>query len=352
MSFELVRAAALGRAFDAEPLPDYLAACHVPFGELTGDDVEGALHARLRAYGRVGLVGPVGSGKSSIVRYVLRHDSDDARFAPVYVNVATEDPDKVQTPRGFLEVLVSQLSRAAHKAGRLDDREREGLLRRGRPSELLPGQEESRHAELGASAWLLNGSVAVDLATTLPEGESYASTDSIRDAAQEALAVIAESGRIPVLVADDTDRLLRMPDPEVSDRLFAGFFGEVLRMIVDTLEAGLVVAIHEHYRERDRHDYAGLVEGRIEHHLAVPRLTAPDQLASIVTERVEFIDREATWSDVLEPAGCDELLQLHVGAHGRSLRRTLATLKSALAFAVDDEAEHATAQHVRAAAAG
>ncbi|MEJ7784713.1 MAG: hypothetical protein WKF96_07910 [Solirubrobacteraceae bacterium] len=47
MSNDLVQRAAFGREFDAEPLPDSLSACHVPFGELVGEDIEGELAERL-----------------------------------------------------------------------------------------------------------------------------------------------------------------------------------------------------------------------------------------------------------------------------------------------------------------
>lgn len=205
--------------------------------------------------------------------------------------------------------------------------------------------------ELGASYWLLSGSLAEDLTTTLPADEVYASTDSIRDAASDALAAISEYGHIPVLVADDTDRLLRMPGTEMSRRLFEGFFGEVLRMIVETLEAALVVAVHDGYRE-DGRGYDELVEGRIEHHLAVPEISRPEQLGQLVTGRAQFIEPAATWRDLLTAAALDELLTLHVGAHRRSLRKTLADQKSAFALAIADQADLVNAQHVRAAAAG
>lgn len=348
MSHELLREAALGRAFDAEPLPDSLPECHVPFRDLVGTDVEGELHARLERHGRVGVVGPVGSGKSSIVRYVLRAE----RFAPVFVNVATEDPGKVQDPRGFLEVLVSLLARTAARAAALSEGERAELLRAGSPTETLPGRDVMYGGEFGASAWLLSGKVAADLTTTLPADEVYATTDQLREAAQAGLRAIAAHDRVPVLVADDTDRLLRMPDQDVSRRLFVGFFGEVLRMIVDTLEAALVVAVHDRYRREAEHRYDELVEGRVEHHLAVPQLTRPEQLGRLITGRAEFIRTAATWRDLLDDAALEELLALHGTRHDHSLRTTLAVLKGAFALAGTDTLEVASAQHVRAADAG
>jgi Cdc6-like AAA superfamily ATPase len=350
MSRGLIHKAAIGREFDAEPLPVSLPECHVPFRELVGVDVEASLDERLANYGRVGLVGPAGSGKSSIVRYVLRR-SEEQRFAPVYVNVAVEEPGKVQTVRGFLEVLVAQLSRAARLADQLTPDEREALLRRGQPVEGLPGRESGRHLEVGASYWLLTGGLAHDVATTLPEREVYATTDAVRDAAREALAAIKEAGHVPVLVADDTDRLLRMPDPELSRKLFRGFFGEVLRMIVETLDAALVVAVHEGYRTEHEHRYEEMIEGRIEHHLDVPSIAAPDQIGRVISARAEFLEPGAAWSDLVDEAALRELLELYTTRHDRSLRWTLAGLKSAFALADDNGDELVTAQHVRAAAA-
>lgn len=348
MSLDLVREAALGRAFDAEPLPDSLADCHVPFSALVGEDVEGDLTARLERYGRVGVVGPVGAGKSSLVRYVLRADA----FAPIFVNVATEDPVKVRDPRAFLEVLVAQLARTAARAAALPEEERAALLRAGMRAETLPGRDVRRGAEFGVWAWVLRSKLASELTTILPPDEVYATTDQMREAAQAALRAIAAHGQVPVLVADDTDRLLRMPDEKLSARLFTGFFGEVLRMIVDTLEAGLVVAVHERYRDEPEHAYDALVEGRIEHHLEIPRLTEAEQLGLIVGARARFIVPDADWENLLEPAALAELLALHRGAHERSLRRTLAVLKSALGLAEADRSEHVRAQHVDAAEAG
>jgi Cdc6-like AAA superfamily ATPase len=348
VSHELVREAALGRAFDAEPLPDSLAACHVPFSRLVGRDAEGELRERLVRRGRVGVVGPVGSGKSSLVRYVVQDD----RLAPVLVNVATEDAEKVGDPRAFLEVLISQIARTAQRAEALGEEERAALLRAGQATETLPGRDVKVGGAFGASAWMLSGRIAGDLTRTLPPGEVYATTDQLRDAAGAALRAIAAYDRVPVLVADDTDRLLRLTDEEQSRRLFEGFFGEVLRMIVDTLDAALVVAVHDRYRAEPEHGYDALTEGRIEHHLAIPELTEPVQLGRVITARAQFLHPAATADDLIDEDGLRELVTLHTGQHEHSLRRTLVVLKGAFSLASSDGGERATAAHVRAANAG
>jgi hypothetical protein len=320
----------------------------VPYGDLVGHDAEGELRDRLMTLGRVGVVGPVGCGKSSLVRYVV----DVPPFAPVLVNVATEDPKHVAEPRAFLEVLIAQLARSAARASALSEEDRVELLRAARPTETLAGREKGIGGELGVSAWMLDAKVSGDLTKTLPPGEVYTTTDELRDVAGAALRAVAGHGLVPVLVADDTDRLLRLPDQKRSRELFVGFFGEVLRMIVDTLEAGLVVAVHDRYRTEAEHRYDALVEGRIEHHLAVPELTDPSHLGKVITARAEFLDAAATCADLLDDDGLRELLRLHTSDHERSLRRTLVVLKGAFSLASDDGVECAGVSHVQAAQAG
>jgi hypothetical protein len=348
MSHDLIRQAALGRAFDPEPLPESLPVCHIPFLELVGEDVEAELTERLLQFGRVGVTGPVGAGKSSLVRYVL----DDERFAPVFVNVAIEDPDKVSEPRGFLEVLVAQLSRAAHRAGELSESQRQALLRQAAPTETLQGEERAARSEVSASAWLLSGRVADDLKTTLPAGAAYATTDRVLDAARDAVQAIAAHDRLPVLVADDTDRLLRLPDETVREKVFNGFFGEVLRVVVDSLETALVVAVHDHYRDDEALGYAQLVEGRIEHHLRIPRLTSSAHLRALIDGRGQFMDDPATCDDLLDADAVDELLALHQTRHEHNLRQTYVLLKGAFGLASAAGADRTGTQHIAAAVAG
>jgi hypothetical protein len=158
VSLEALRAA-LGRPFDPTPPTSELAGYHAPYSRLTGDDVEGTLRSELRRFGRVGVVGVSGSGKSSLVRYVA--DNDEA-LAPIYLNVAAESHDKVRNPREFLDVLITHLADTARDIARLSD---------------------ERNIE--------------QLAMT----------------ANSALDHIRAYDRVPVLVCDDTDRILRLPTP-------------------------------------------------------------------------------------------------------------------------------------------
>lgn len=348
MSFELVNEAALSPTFDPTPPPDSLAAAHVPFQLLTGSNLEADLTRRLKAYDRLALVGVAGAGKSSLARYVLRPNGQG--LAPIWINVATEDHGRVATVRGFLEILVTQLLAKARRANSISDGQRRDLLRRVQSTEPLGSEEKRLRAELGGSYWLLKSSLAREVTRAIDHGSTYRAIDDIRAAVREALAAMVDDDLVPILVADDTDRLLRVGgDERTSQRLFTGFFGEVLREISENLECGLLLAAHDEYAARD--DYGDLVAGRLSA-VSVPKLERSGQIGQMITARVEILDQAASWRDLADASCLDRLIELHVGNHKGSIRKTLTDLRAGLGFAASDGAEHVTSLHIDAAAAG
>jgi hypothetical protein len=175
----------------------------------------------------------------------------------------------------------------------------------------------------------------------------YRATEDVRQAARDALAAIAGQDRVPVLVCDDTDRLLNVAAaPETREGLFLGFFGDVLRDIAEHLECGLVVAAHDSYRAHA--GYADMTAGLLDE-LAVPTLDQADQLGQIITARVEFVDATATVEDLVSGEALERLVALHQTEHDRSLRKTLAALRAALSFAAGDGADRIQRGHIEAA---
>lgn len=80
MSKELIETLRAAAAFDATPLPEDLAALHVPFDDLLGEaKTENELQKAAEAGGRIALVGAMGAGKSSVLAYAL---TPSAGFAP------------------------------------------------------------------------------------------------------------------------------------------------------------------------------------------------------------------------------------------------------------------------------
>jgi hypothetical protein len=191
-------------AFDPTPMPDSLAVCLKPYEQLVpGCNLETEIRQTVAGYGRVGLVGGIGCGKSGVSRYALGGPG----LGMIALNVVTEDREKIATVRGFLEILVAQLLSRATAASRLSGEVRERLLAGSSPTEALPRTEIRTRAELGGALWLLNGGVAREVTRTLGGSESYRSTHDLRQAARDALDAISASD-VPVLLADDTDRLL------------------------------------------------------------------------------------------------------------------------------------------------
>jgi len=347
MSFDLVDQASRSPAFDPTPQPESLAAAHVPFQVLADNDIEGRITASLNQFGRISLVGPSGSGKSSLARYVVRPNGQE--LAPIWVNVATEDHEKIATVRGFLEILGNQLLAKARRAGEINEQKRRELLRQVQQTEPLGREEAKLRAQLGGSYWLLRGDVAREVSRAFDYGSAYRSTDDMRDATAAALAGVTASDLTPVLVADDTDRLLKIGgDPALSEKLFLGFFGEVLREISERLECGLLVAAHDEYVTRQ--DYVDLTTGRLSD-VPLPTLDQREQFGRLITARVEFLDEQASWRDVVESPVLDRLSELHLGPHKRSVRVTLTSLREALALAASQGAELVTVLHLDAAAA-
>lgn len=331
-------------AFDPTPMPDALAMCLRPYEQLVpGCNLESDIRQAVARYERVGLVGGIGCGKSGVSRYALGGPG----LGMIALNVVTEDREKIATVRGFLEILVAQLLSRATVASKLSGAVRERLLAGSSPTEPLPRTEIRTRAELGGALWLLNGGVAREVTRTLGGSEAYRSTQDLRQAAREALEAISASDVVPVLLADDTDRLLAVAgDDGQGDALFRGFFGEVLREIAEQLECGLVIAIHDRYRERD--DYAGYTAGRITTK-EIPRLTEPGQLAQIIDRRGEFADPAVTCGELLTEAGLHRLTAIHMSERVGGLRATLGVFHQALGLAISDASENIDERHITAA---
>ncbi len=71
MTREALRAVDATRAFEATRRFDELSLYHVPFDELNGDyHTEAALTQMVASQGRIAIIGPSGSGKSSLISAV------------------------------------------------------------------------------------------------------------------------------------------------------------------------------------------------------------------------------------------------------------------------------------------
>ena len=207
--------------FDPAPRQAELFRFHVPFDELTGGATcEQTLDAALRRGEQVALIGSSGSGKSSVVSYVLGPLVED--LAPLPIPVSLEAEEVATSPVAFAAHLVRTVARYIAYAQPADEDDARRILRRTTPT--LPSDRRRPTKVSVAPSWM---GVRLELAAELDSASSPSSPRSGAEVVEQArriLELIAARDLLPVLVFDDTDKWLQVSAPADSARLVDGFF--------------------------------------------------------------------------------------------------------------------------------
>jgi hypothetical protein len=330
--------------FDSVLLAEDQRDFHVPFDTLTGrTETEAALRLAVTRYERTALTGVSGSGKSSVARYAL--DPAPAGIAPIFVPVAYKSREVATDAGRFATYLVEVLSRAAVAAHRIPRREREALLAGATPDINLPTIARKNGIGLAVKAWILQGNVARDVTRTVDGGAIPRSADEALERANDVLEAIKAHALDPVLIMDDTDRLIGRDNP---DTMIPAFFAGVVRPIVDALHAGIVIAAQPFYL--DREDYRRHTTGLIENHIKIPEIPDADGLGAILTLRVKYAEPRRTAQDAFTEEALDGLFDVYHTGEERSVRRALAAAHAALSRAQATRADEIDVEHVLAGA--
>jgi Cdc6-like AAA superfamily ATPase len=344
MSRQLVQKMWEEHVFDSVLLEEDMSGYHVPFDYITGKaTTEARLRDAVAKFERVSLTGVPGSGKTSVARYSL--EPAPASIAPIWVPVAYKGEDVTTSPKAFAQYLVGVISAAAAAAQRLSRKDREAILARATSDINLPAVARRNAAGLKLMLWLIEANVARDVTRTIQGGTFPRSEQEMFHLADEVLDAIRAYRLNPVLVIDDTDRFIGRGNP---NRVIPAFFGEVLRSVVDELHAGIVVAAHPVYLERE--DYRRVSSGLIEKHIKIPEIPNVDGLADILTARVRFANARRTASDAFADGALDELFDVYTRQREKSIRAALAAAHAALARAQEAFAAAISADHVKAGA--
>jgi Cdc6-like AAA superfamily ATPase len=333
-------------AFDGSPLHVDMPAYHVPFDDRGRHGCEGGVVRAARSAERVGLLGPIGCGKTSVLRYAL--DAPEQAIAPIWVSVAFDDDQVMLDVRRFAAHLIQSIVRDAQRAGTLTDRERDVILAASAERRPLPGGTRRLAARVAASFWLASGDLSREVTSTLAGVDLQRPADEVLETVNRALETIRGADRQPVIVVDDSDSLTRrLGSRSTRDELVAGFFGPVLRALT-ALQAGLVVAVHDEYLQMASFAQARREHGALERLIAVPAVVS-GQLRRILDRRIRMSVSAGT-DDAFTGVAIEALAELNRTATRRNLRATLGIAHAALVAAVDRGAELIDVQDVQRAA--
>lgn len=322
-------------AFDGSPLHGDMPAYHVPFDDRGRHGCEGGVVRAARATERIGVQGPIGCGKTSVLRYAL--DDPNGPIAPIWVSVAFDNDQVVLDVRRFAAHLIQSIVRDAERAGALTDRERDAILAAAAARRPLPGSERRLGARLAATFWVASAELSREVRSTLEGVDLQRPASEVLENVNRALEAIAAADRQPVIVVDDSDSFTRrLGSRHTRDELVAGFFGPVLRALTE-LRAGVIVAVHAEYLQMPAFEQARREHGALERQIPVPPVVS-GQLARILERRISLAVG-AHRADALTDPAVEALAEINRTRTGRNLRTTLGIAHAALVSAVDRGAD-------------
>ena len=346
MSNEILAQLLDTHAFDGSPLHVDMPAFHVSFDDRGRTGTESSVRRAARSTERLGVRGPIGCGKTSVLRYTL--DDPTGTIAPIWVSVAFDDDQVVLDVRRFAAHLIQSVVRDAQRAGTLTVPERDAILTAAAARRPLPGTERRLAARLAAKFWIASGDLSAEVISTLAGVDLQRPAGEVLDNINRALEAIAAADRQPVIVVDDSDSFTRRHGGGHSrDQLVGAFFGPVLRSLTG-LNAGVIVAVHDEYLAMESFERARREHGALERMIAMPPVVS-GQLKRILDRRSQ-VTADVTSDTVLSAAAVERLADLNRTRTSRNLRTTLGIAHAALVAAVDRGADSIEEQDVARAA--
>jgi hypothetical protein len=304
---------------------------HVPFDQLTAKtSYEARAIGALENDRDVGILGPRGGGKSSLIAYVSGQLGDEYLVLRVPVTGA-DDPTKTAN-------VTAVALNAALRTIDLDRRER-GVLEQAR------ADQATRERTSGAGGGSIGGgplpfelhrelrTLSEQLANNQLADERLAGLDRL-------ISILHNRDLRPVFVLEDTEAAIGGSDhPELT----AGFLNGPVRAFTQELQAPCIIAVQDAFKSSP--EYRELVATVQD--VTLPILTEAS-LATIIEHRLrrEAIDAAAT--ELVSTRAFSMLIGFY-GESENSLRFTLSALQTAVGHAAEMVAERVEEGHMRAA---
>jgi hypothetical protein len=337
MSAEQISQLARLGAFRPRQHFSQLVADHVPFDDLTGRQIfeTAALEAVTSDDVAVGVVGPRGGGKSSLISYVCAQlpASHVALRVPV---TGADDPTSVSNvaavalSQALDDLELERYQRDAIERVRAD----QGVIERA-PAGLRSGTlgggpiPAAVHAELGT--------LREQLTQNRLASERLAGLDRV-------ITILVARGLQPVFVLEDTEAAI---GGAARQDVAAAFLAGPVRAFVSELETPCLIAIQTAFEQID--GFAQLAASlRLITLPAFGNARARDALTAIIHNRLS----QAGLDEPAEAIITDEALVLLLAFYDeteRNLRFTLAALQSAAEYASEMRSERIAEGHLRAA---
>jgi hypothetical protein len=333
-------------AFDPAPRRFDLGIYHVAFDEIaTPGQTEAVLARSVRIPERVALVGASGSGKSSVIAYALGPMESD--IAPIRIPVAAESTDTIVSPEGFARHVVRTVSNYAHEAMLVTDDDRRRMVEQANQSEMFGGDAKKGRLAI-TPGWLAGkAELSAELSSASSAVTAPRSASEIIEQAGRVIDVVAAAELMPIVVVDDSDSWLNVAGVEDRTHLVNGFFGPVVRMLAEELNAAVVLAVHDSYLALEGFHQA---EGFIETTVHIPPLPDDGALRSILAKRV-IVHTDSPVEEAISDDAIHKVFNHHAGPASGNLRKTLLLCHTSLQAAYGDGADIISAGHVDTALA-
>ena len=241
-------------------------------------------------------MGPIGSGKSSLIEYVFGQGDDD--LAPIWVEAAHQDESVLTDPPEFARNLIRAIVGWAREAGAMDEGDRRAFLEQ--TSRTLPNRTQSSKQSSSfklALRWI-GPEWAREVAETMADPEIERGREDFIASLDRLVDLIVEDlGRTPVVVIDDSDRWLRLESGR-RDPLLTAFFTDTCRMLAERNWV-LVMAIHPEYCATAAFRTAA-ANGYFNVQLGVPMIDRSEAIRAIFDARIRTLSNALAETNLLE----------------------------------------------------